>query len=251
MARSRKYSSVYKRKNQRGSSRLLKKEERKMRKQTALYILLGLALLLLFIFILLPGIIRFFFAFFDKESPFEEVDDVPPQVPTLSSTPPEATFSAQLDLTGFAEADSTVVFVLNGQELNQTQADEEGQFSEALSLLDGDNELTLYGLDQAGNESLQSKTYHIALDQEVPEIEIIQPEADSKIEFKKNRNTPIDGQTEANARVYLNDRLILADSEGHFQSTYYLDEGENQLHFVVTDQAGNQNELTIKVNFRL
>ena len=169
----------------------------------------------------------------------------------MSSTPPEATFSAQLDLTGFAEADSTVVFVLNGQELNQTQADESGQFSEALSLPDGDNELTLYGLDQAGNESLQSKTYHIALDREIPEIEIIQPEADSKIEFKKNRNTTIEGQTEANARVYLNDRLILADSEGHFQSTYYLDEGENQLHFVVTDQAGNQNELTMKVDFRL
>lgn len=250
MSTAQRYSSIYQRKQHKGSSRLLKKEEKKMRQQTFLYVFLGLVLLVLFIFIIVPNLIKFFFAIFDQESPFEIKDDVPPQVPVLSATPPEATFSAELNLAGFAEAESTVIFVLNGSELKQAQVDEIGQFAEAINLEKGDNELTLYGLDEAGNESLQSKSYQIVFDDEAPFINLITPEPDSVIELKKNRTTPISGETEPGAKVYLNDRLILADGEGKFSSTFYLNEGENTLQFKAIDRAGNQSELAVKVEFR-
>jgi len=229
---------------------LIKKEEKKMRQQTLLYIFFGLVLMALFIFLIVPNLIRLFFAILGDDTQLDIGDDVPPQVPILATAPPEATFSAKLNLAGFAEPESTVIFVLNGVELNQTEVNEEGEFEEDLALESGDNELTLYGLDQAGNESLQSKSYQVVLDQEAPGLEVIKPEADSLIELKKNRNTAIEGVTEPLAKVYLNERLILADSEGNFSSTYYLDEGDNELKFVAIDQAGNQTELEIKVEFR-
>lgn len=96
---------------------------------------------------------------------------------------------------------------------------------------------------------MQSKTYQLVYDDEPPVITLIEPKPDSTIELKRNRNTSVVGETEASSRVYLNDLLILADENGQFTSTYYLEEGDNLLRFVAVDRAGNQSELEIKVKF--
>jgi hypothetical protein len=251
MPRSRRYSAVYKSKSRskKGSSRLLKKQEKEMRKQTLFFIVLSIALLLFFIFIIIPNLIRLFFNFFDNDVNFNVEDDLPPQAPVLSSPPPEATFSAQLKLEGFADPESKVVFVLNGEQVEEKQVNDEGEFDQEISLEKGENQLTVYSINEAGTESLQSKTYQIVYDDEAPIISIIEPEPDSVIELKRNRNTQIVGETEPLSSVYLNDRLILVDEDGQFSSNYYLDEGENVLKFLAIDKAGNESELEIKVEF--
>ena len=253
MPSSRKYSSVYQRKHskQRGSSRLAKKEQKQIQRQTFSYIFLGIVILLISIFFLVPSIIRIFFNAIDQESPFEMKDDVPPQVPILSSNPPEATFSASLKLTGYAEANSKVVFVLNGEEVADVVVSDEGDFEYDLDLKEGENEILLYGIDDAENESLKTRSYFLTQDTEAPIINIEKPEDGASIELKKNRTTEISGSTEAGSKLYLNDRLILVGSEGNFSSTYYLDEGDNKLKFRAVDKAGNETEKEISVHFRL
>jgi hypothetical protein len=251
MPRSRRYSAVYKNKSRskKGSSRLLKKQEKEMRKQTIFFIVLSIALLLFFIFIIVPNLIRLFFNFFDNDVVFDVQDDLPPQVPVLSSPPSEATFSAQLSLEGFADPESKIIFVLNGEQVEEKQVNEAGEFDQEISLEKGDNQLTIYAINEAGTESLQNRTYQVIYDDEPPIITIIEPEPDSVIELKRNRSTQVTGETEPLSRVYLNDRLVLVDEEGQFSTSYYLDEGENILKFLAIDKAGNQSELEIKVEF--
>jgi len=233
------------------SSRLVKKEKQKLQKQTYLYIFLGIAVLLFFIFIFVPNLIRIFFAIIDKEDPSANLDTVPPQVPVLSSTPLEATSSATLELTGFAEAESQVVFVLNSQETAQVKADVEGSFAQVVNLSAGANELAIFGVDQAGNQSLKTLSYMIEFDDQAPEIELESPQDGSVVELKKNQTIIIKGKTEPLAKVHINDRFVLADQEGLFQSNYYLKEGKNELIIKATDKALNQTELKVEVEFRL
>lgn len=254
MSNSSKYSSVYQSKYDKrhlASSRLVKKEKNKLQKQTIGFLFFGIAILLLFIFIIVPNLIRLFFAIIDKDSPFVEADIVPPQVPVLASTPVEATFSATLNLTGFAEADSTVVFLLNSTKSGEVKADGEGNFTHELALSDGLNELSIFGLDAAGNESLKTRTYLIERDSEPPFLELEEPKDGAVIELKKNRTLTIKGKTEPGARLLVNDRLVLADSEGNFSTNYYLAEGKNELKFIITDKATNRSERTVEVEFRL
>ncbi len=250
MSRSSRYSSVYKNnyRAKRGNSRLLKKQEKEMRNQTVFFIFLAIALLLFFVFIIVPNIIKLFFNFFDEDQINVE-NDLPPQSPILFEAPPEATFSAQLKLEGFGDPQSTVIFVLNGNQVNEAIVNEDGQFNQLVQLNEGDNQLAIYAVNKSGTESLQTKTYQVIFDDEPPIINIIEPTPDSVIELKRNRSTTIIGETEPLSKVYLNERLILVGEDGQFSSSYYLDEGENNLKFLVIDRAGNQSELEIKVKF--
>ena len=186
-----------------------------------------------------------------KDSPFVEKDTVPPQVPTLSSNPVEATFSASLNLHGFAEPKSKVVFLINSAKAAEVTVAEDGQFEHELTLSEGTNELLIFGVDDAGNESLKTHSYIITLDNTAPSLEIEQPKDGSVIELKKNRTTTIKGKTEPEAKILINDRLVLADKEGNFFTNYYLNEGKNELKFVVTDKATNKTERKIEVEFKL
>lgn len=250
MFNSRRYSSIYERKNL-ASSRLVKKEKSQVEKQTFTYLFFGIVILLLFIFLIVPNLIKLFFAIIDKDSPFVEKDTVPPQVPILSVNPVEATYSATLNLNGFAEPKSKVVFLVDSAKSAEIQVTEDGQFEHELALAEGQNELSIFGIDEAGNESLKTKTYLITRDSEAPILEIEEPKDGSVIELKKNRTTTIKGKTEPGAKILMNDRMLLADKDGNFSTNYYLGEGKNELKFIVTDKATNQTERTIEVEFRL
>ncbi|MBU1033872.1 hypothetical protein KKI22_02860 [Patescibacteria group bacterium] len=254
MFNSGRYSSIYDRKNSKKnvvSSRLVKREKSKIQKQTFLFVFFGIVFLLLFIFLIVPGLIRIFFSIIDKDSPFEEKDTVPPQVPVLSTIPFEATYSANLNLRGFAEPKSKVVFLLNSEKNAEIDVAEDGQFEYEINLNDGENELSIFGVDEMGNESLKTRSYLITRDSEAPSLEIEEPKDGTKIELKKNRTLTIKGKTEAEAKVLINGRLVLADKEGNFSSNYYLNEGKNELKFEVTDKAKNKTERSIEVEFQL
>lgn len=254
MFNSRHYSSLYQKKaNKKGyaSSRLTKREKSRIQKQSFYYLFLGLIILLLFIFLIMPNLIRLFFAIIDGDSPLVEKDTVPPQVPVLSSNPTEATFSASLDLKGFAEPKSKVIFLLNSAKSAEVEVSEEGQFEHELELADGENELSIFGIDEAGNESLKTRSYTITRDSEAPILEIEEPKDGLVIELKKNRTTTIMGKTEPNTKVIINGRMVLADEDGNFSSNYYLAEGKNELEFEAIDKATNKTNKKIEVEFRL
>ncbi|MGD9129089.1 MAG: hypothetical protein PVJ09_01175 [Candidatus Woesebacteria bacterium] len=247
-----KNSNIYypgKRSKRTVSSRLAKKEQKKLTQQTLIFAVLSLAILIIFLLVVMPAVIKLFFKIIDKGNNIDLGDQIPPQVPVIEA-PVSATYSASIDLSGYAEADSEVVFVLNNQELDHVQVNEEGNFDYRLNLKSGDNELLLYGIDAAGNESVKTRTYNILMDNEEPKIELENPQDGAQIELKKNQLVEIKGKTESKAKVYINGRVVYAKSDGSFKTTYQLKEGENKLEIEAIDQASNKSKVVITVFFK-
>lgn len=221
-----------------------------MVRQTALIIILAVSLLAAFIFFIMPQFIRLADGLLNGASGLIEAqDEVPPQTPVLSA-PVAATNSADLPVSGVGEADSQVVLVVNGERLEDVQINDEGEFKFTVPLTEGENALAVFGVDEAGNESVQTREYTVQLDTSAPEIEIESPQDEANIELRKNQITTIKGTTEPKAKVFINERLVYAKSDGSFTMSLKLEEGENKLKFKVEDRGGNVSEKEITVQFR-
>lgn len=218
-------------------------------RQTALFGGVAIVVTLLFIFIILPGFIRVVNTFLDT-NPFEEVDRIPPQIPRISP-PAEATNQKELTITGYGEAQSEMVAILNGLEYKREKADDDGNFTMTINLEEGENTFAVYSVDAAGNESATTKNYIIILDTEDPTIQIEYPGEGEEISTRANQNLEIRGNTEPNSRIYVNDRLTYPNSEGDFSYTLLLSEGSNEINIRVEDQAGNITEITRTIRFSL
>lgn len=231
------------------SSRIARREQQKLVKQTIWFAAAAIGLFLLFIFIVLPQVVRFAGNMLDKNNPFVETDTIPPQPPVIVA-PVSATFSARLAVKGVGEPKAEVVLVINSNEVGRADISDEGEFDFELPLTEGENALTLFSVDEAGNESVKSQNYKIILDTEAPTIEIEQPQHGQAIELRQNQTTEIRGKTEPHAKVFVNDRLIYASAEGQFSLRYQLQEGENNFTIKAEDQAGNKAETQLSVSFR-
>ncbi len=213
-------------------------------------IVASIVILLGFIFVVIPGFIRIINALLSDSSSFKQSDTLPPQVPILSAPVP-ATNSAQLSIQGFGEANSTLVFLLNGSKDQELKISEQPNYANELSKLEVENTMSANPIDEAENESAVSKSYLVLLDTEKPTLQLDALTEGQEIQGRANQDLTIKGLTEAKARVMVNDRLVFPDSEGAFSHRVRLTEGENILKFTVTDQGGNVLEQEIKVTFKL
>lgn len=232
------------------SSRLAKREQKRLAKQTVVLIAIAFVVIIGFIFAVIPGLIRLTSMFVDSGLPGANQDTVPPRPPSISS-PVSATYSATIAVDGFSEAESEVVLVVNGEELDRAMAAADGTFAMNVSLQADSNELRFYAIDKAGNESETSRSYSVVYDELPPTIELETPTDGQQFELHKNQNITVKGKTESNSKVYLNGRLIFAGSAGDFSTTYQLSEGDNELRLRAVDKAGNEREQVITVKFRL
>ncbi len=230
------------------SSRLAKSESKKAMKQTVLFIIASVILLFFFLFVIIPVLIRLIST--GEVGQLTNSDDIPPQVPSIVA-PVEATSSASIVIEGYGEPESEAVLVLNGSEVGRGLLDaEQGKFEYELFLEEGDNTLSLYGVDQAGNESALTTSYSITYDNVPPEIELETPEDGQQFELRKNQNITIKGVTEPRSYVYINGRRSIADGEGVFSSRMQLEEGDNTITIVAEDPAKNTSEKEIIVKFK-
>ncbi len=232
------------------SSRLAKREQKKLLTQTLLFGVGAVVLLGAFFFLILPGVAKLWNMIAGTgDLTFDQSDTIPPQVPILSA-PAEATNSASIQLSGFGEAKSILKVVVNGEQITQETIKDDGSFSFELGLKPGENIVNTYAVDEAKNESAVSRTYTVVFDNEAPKIEVAEPQAGQTIELRKNQSVTIKGITEPRARVYVNGRMAFANSEGAFSTTYLLQEGENKLQLKAEDLAGNITEQELIVNFK-
>lgn len=239
-------SSHYQRATRYTTSRRVKQEEKTALRQTIMFGLAGVVLMLLSIFIVIPGIIRFIGGL--SSSPAVTEDALPPQVPQFSA-PVEATSSAELALTGFTSGKAKVYILNNGSEALTVDADEAGNFSTTITLEQGENRISAYA--KSGDlESDVSRQFTTVFDNQKPEIEITEPTDNQSIQGKANQSTNIKGKTKPGAKVYLNDRLIFIQEDGTFETTHRLENGQNSLSFKVIDRAGNEAEKVVTVSFQ-
>lgn len=231
------------------TSRLARREQTKLVRQTVVFAGLAIIIFVLFLFVILPQVIKFATGR-DTGLVSKQSDTIPPQVPIISA-PVSATNSATLPLKGVGEPQAQAVVIVNSHELEHVTIDDQGDFSVDVPLTEGENAITIHSVDAAGNESLKSQTYRVTLDTEAPKITVDQPQDGQTIELRKNQVTQIKGTTEANAQVYINDHLTYANGAGAFSLSYQLQEGSNALDIRAIDPAGNQAETKLTVTFRL
>ncbi|MCC6711310.1 MAG: hypothetical protein IT416_03080 [Candidatus Pacebacteria bacterium] len=232
------------------SSRLTRNQGKKIARQSLGMIVFAILAVLVFIFILMPKLIGLFFNFIGTgDLSFKEEDTVPPQIPVVLPLP-ESTKEDQLLVEGYAEAKTKVIILNNSEKVGEVTVDDEGAFEYELILVNGDNSLSFYGIDEAENESTVTTPFTIVQDKEAPTLELENLTNGQEILSKSNQNYVIKGKTEPRAKLSVNERSIYVNADGGFQSNYFLAEGDNELKFVMEDRAGNKAEQIITVKFR-
>ena len=228
-----------------------KQEEKQSLRQAVLFGFLTLLILGLLVRFGVPALIKLAVFLGELRSAGEQVEqkDTWPPPPPVFDLLPEATSSSQLTISGRTEAGAKVLLTVNGIKVNETLADSSGRFVFAdVKLRTGHNRLWGKAVDQANNESAPSEEVEIIVDTEPPPLTVTLPKDGDKF-FEDDRVIKIEGVSEPDAQVTVNDRVAVIDKDGNFSLSYTLSEGENQLTIKATDKAGNTTEETLTVTY--
>lgn len=231
------------------SSRRVNSEKKKIVHQTFLLIIFSFIILIAFIFVIIPGFIRLTGDFFDSSTPFQQKDEIAPQIPIISA-PPAATSSAQLKVNGFGEPESDLILVLNGRKEGAIKINGDGSFEVGLTLDEGENNISAYCIDKSENESDTTREYMTLLDTEAPKLEVAEPKDGSSFESRAQQSIKIKGTTDKGAKIYVNKRAVFPDEEGNFEHSFMLAEGENKIEVMAEDKAKNSTIVNLTYNFK-
>lgn len=236
----------------RRESRLVRMEKKRFRRQTILITAATFLLVGVVIFYGIPAIIRmavFLGELRYKSLPIEKDDVIPPSAPVMQPLP-EATFSGQIKIDGYAESGATVIVMRNGKQVVETVVENDGKFLvDNLVLEQGENEIFAVAIDNSQNESQRSIVYTVIYDNVAPELSINQPNEGQNFYGALKRNISVIGKTESGASVSVNGRLAYVNQDGDFSTNINLDKGENRIKVVALDKAGNETVKELKVNY--
>ena len=227
----------------RRKSRLQKVEDKKDTKQAIFFAILTVVVLILIVVFGVPSLIKLAIFFGDVRSsntPIEQKDSsIGLQPPTLSLFY-EATRSANIDIKGYGLADSKIKLYINGRSM-ATDTNLKGDFIfRSVNLSEGENKIEATTI-MDNEESKPSRTISIIYGNQAPDLIIDTPKEGQKY-FDFDKDATILGLTEVNASLYINDRLVIVDRDGSFESKVRLIDGENKIMLKAIDQAGNQTE---------
>jgi len=223
------------------------------KRNTKKAILLVLSSFIIVIFLATAGlplitkVIEFVSSFKKNSSTSELIDKTPPSPPFLKSIP-DATNTSPFEIAGRVEPGNTVIINFNGKE-DEIQTDEKGDFTAVFKLTTGENTFFAYAKDPAGNISQESKRYVLIFDNEDPDITILSPLDGSNFYGSKQKIVTIEGITEIDSSITINNRIATVDNDGNFSLNYSLENGENNLTIKSVDKAGNEKEMNLKLNF--
>ena len=231
-------------------SRRLKIEEFKNKKKAVFFIALTIISIVFLFFYGLPAVIKFaaFVTEINQSSIPPDIDDetfLPP--PRLSSFP-AATKDKNIEVKGNTSAGVKVTIYLNSEK-EEIISDSSGSFNITLNLTKGENYISAKSTTKSGNESQKSEIQKIILDTEPPTLEILKPEDKSEFFGSRQRQLIIEGVTEENANVQINQRRVVVEANGNFTFTTTLQEGENAFDISAEDIAGNVTEVSFSVTF--
>jgi hypothetical protein len=231
-------------------SRLASVEERKNIKSAIIFVLLTIGALALLFFVGLP-LLGNFAAFVSDvgkgNKPIAITDKTPPAPPKFN-TFADFTNQNQIELSGNSEPGATVKLTFNGN-VQDSLADKDGKFIFNLTLTNGDNPFSAIAVDPAGNVSQKTDDYKITFDNKPPDLTIESPADGAQFLGTKQRQVTIQGTSEANTQITINDRIVAIDDSGKFQYTSTLNDGENKFVIKSTDQAGNVTEKDLTLSF--
>ena len=231
-------------------SRLSNIEEKRNIKKAITFVILTVVTLILLFFIGIPLLGRFtgFISELGKSNkPIASTDKTPPAPPKFNMIP-DYTNQTSLEISGNTESGATVKTTFNGSEI-ESLSDKDGKFTINVDLRAGDNNFSAFAVDPAGNVGQKTDDFKIVFDNKAPDLTIDSPADGSQFFGTKQKQVTIQGTTDPDTKVTINDRIISVDSNGKFQYSTSMGEGENKFNIKVTDQAGNLTEKDIIFTF--
>ena len=161
--------------------------------------------------------------------------------------PPTATNTASISITGTGTTGSTVLLYVNGSKKEEVLVGREGDFTiPKIRLSKGEN--LIYAITKIdSNTSNKSREFTVSYINEPPKLEITSPPESSVI--TQDKDITIEGNTDENVEVNINDRFVYVSPNGFFNSTYRLNEGENTIVVTATDPVGNSSKSEYKVTY--
>lgn len=166
--------------------------------------------------------------------------------PVIDPMPP-ATNSAKIIVSGKANKDADIEIYLNDVLEDNITTDSKGEFS-AIEVIEPGQNTVKARIDKDGKKSAYSDVITITFNKTAPKISLNSPTDGQKFE-KEHSNANVSGSIDVNGTVTVNGFWAVIDQNNNFSYSLPLKNGDNEIKIIATDQAGNQSEKVIKVNY--
>lgn len=230
-------------------SRLVRKNEETVTKKT---VFMGFLTILFAIFIVvfgLPFLIKFsvFLGDMKKTNDGLESKTLAPLAPRLI-IPFEATNSATIKVSGFAEAKVEVELFKNEISIGKTMVTENGDFTfEKISLDDGENNFSAIASSEETGAGDGSIPISVVYDKQSPALKLTNPsETSLTVDYA---DFDIIGESEKDVSISVNGRLAVVDENGNFKLKIQLNMGKNDVEVIAHDSAGNETKTTVAITY--
>lgn len=231
------------------SSRLKRVEESRAVKSTAFYVVLTIVIIASLLIFGVPALSRLTSLVGNvTRSGIDYTTDTPPPPPPHVEVPAKYTKEEKLKFTGTTRPGQTVLIFFNSDK-TEVLANAEGAFTGIFDLSLGENTVYAQVKDQKGQTSTETERFVVVYDTVAPKLELISPENGKSMFGANQKRVQIEGQSEADSRVTINDRIAIVKADGKFTYAATLEPGENVFKIKSTDLAGNETELELKLNY--
>lgn len=234
------------------SSRLRRQEEKLARRKIAVGVI-GIVAVSAFLLLFGVRLLVAFSLFVDRirgGSPDTLQTDQSLLLPPVLESLPQATNSATISVSGSANPDSTLMLFIDGDEYTRIPVGEDGSF-EIQDIPVDTGKVTVSARSTDGKETVSdiSNTISTTIDRTPPDLDITKP-ADNETIRDGTNSVAVEGTTDPDARLTINDRIVVVRSNGSFSYNMPLNDGENTLVFKAVDLAGNSIEVDRRVTYQ-
>lgn len=160
---------------------------------------------------------------------------------------PIATNSSEIFISGKEIGFERIRFYINEEEVKNIKVKEKESFVQKIGpLKQGENEIYLLGENKNLDKKQQTKKYLVFYKKEKPTLTIIEPEDKATV---SEQEITIEGKTDPEVSLKVNNNPVVVTSEGNFQTTIRLKQGENKILFEAQDMAGNSTTKELTINY--
>lgn len=169
--------------------------------------------------------------------------------PPVLFIPFESTNSASLPISGYATPLTKVELYVDDELKSLLQTDSEGKFAaESISLNLGTNNIYAVTVNDADKKSLPSKTIKLYYSNEKPALEVTQPTDETEIKGG-DKKVIVSGKTDPNNSVTVNGSTVIVNSEGNFQTSIGINDGDNVITIIASNNFTNTNQIQKTVKY--
>lgn len=160
---------------------------------------------------------------------------------------PVATNSAKFIVSGSMQNFDKIVLYINGEEVKSDDTISSDTYQEIIGdLKKGSNEVFAEGQTTDGKHKEKTQVYNVTYISDKPKLEISSPTDHQKT---NNQDFPINGKTDKEIYIRVNDLPVVVNADGSFQTSVKLKDGDNQIVISAQDVAGNTTTQTLTVNY--